>query len=162
MSFSIPPSLSSPQDVASLQAELRVYADWLSHQTIKQRVSGTPATATPPATSEATAAILRDWAAQTPASAASLEALQTAIAAAVAAAPRLTITLAAPAPAPLRASLTAWCREHIAADALVSFRFNATLLGGMVIVAGSRIFDWSWRRQILEHKADIAGILRRV
>ncbi|HET8709361.1 MAG TPA: F0F1 ATP synthase subunit delta, partial [Candidatus Saccharimonadales bacterium] len=77
-------------------------------------------------------------------------------------APHLTITLAAPAPASLKQTLTAWCRQNLAPNMLVTFEFNSSLCGGMVVRYGSRMFDWSFRRQIMENKQKFPEVLRNV
>jgi F0F1-type ATP synthase delta subunit len=77
-------------------------------------------------------------------------------------APIITITLAAPAPNSLKKTLIDWCRKNIAPNALIDFRFNATMLGGMVVQYGSRIYDWSFRRQILAARDKFPEILRNV
>ena len=74
----------------------------------------------------------------------------------------MSITLAAPAGAGLKRTLAEWCRQNIDENLLVHFDFNATLLGGMVVNYGSRIFDWSFRRRILEDRAKFPEVLRRV
>ena len=74
----------------------------------------------------------------------------------------VTITLAAPATSEIKKTLVNWCRHNISADILVSFQFNATILGGMVVRHGSRVFDWSFKRQILAARANFPEVLRRV
>ena len=76
--------------------------------------------------------------------------------------PTITITLAAPPTADIKADLVAWCRKNLAPDMLVNFKFNGLLLGGMVIRYGSHIFDWSFRRQILENRHKFPEVLSRV
>jgi len=62
----------------------------------------------------------------------------------------------------IQKNLVNWCRENIAPNILITFQFNATLLGGMVIRHGSNIFDWSFRRQILAARNNFPEVLRRV
>jgi hypothetical protein len=170
-------SVSSPQDVAALLDEVRSYARWASHSLIKQRVVSRPATVQANATDETAPVLtpgakilLAAWAAQTAddgsgsraLTPASLDALVEELQAIIETAPTLSITLAAPPSASIKKSLVAWCRTNIAADALISFSFNATLLGGMVVRFGSHVYDWSFRRQILENRNKIPEVLRRV
>jgi F0F1-type ATP synthase delta subunit len=77
-------------------------------------------------------------------------------------APRVTVTLAAPAPNSLKQTIALWFRENIAPNTLVNFKFNSTILGGMVVVYGSRIYDWSFRRQILVSREKFPEVLRNV
>ena len=77
-------------------------------------------------------------------------------------APLITITLAAPATKDVKQALVSSCRSHIADDALVTFKFNSSLCGGMVLQHGSRVFDWSFRRQILANRTKFTEVLRSV
>jgi F0F1-type ATP synthase delta subunit len=70
--------------------------------------------------------------------------------------------LAAPPSNGIKKTLVAWCRKNIATDILVNFDFNSTLLGGMVVRYGSHVFDWSFRRKILEEHSKFPGVLRNV
>jgi F0F1-type ATP synthase delta subunit len=45
---------------------------------------------------------------------------------------------------------------------LVTVRFNSTIAGGMVVRLGSRMYDWSWRRLLMEQRSNYAEVLRRV
>ena len=77
-------------------------------------------------------------------------------------APTITITLVAPAPAEVKKTLVAWCRQSLHPDMLVSLRFNATILGGMVVRSRSQIYDWSWKRSIMNNRHRFAEVLNRV
>lgn len=156
----LPPAVSSPQDLQILVLELRQYAEWLRDSEIKQRYS-TAQQLPVPQVSEAGVQLLR----QAPRGATAeltVEGLVTLLETCQATAPSLTITLAAPASAGLKRTLTAWCREHVSPQALVDFRFNGTLLGGMVVHCGSHIYDWSFRRQILANRHVFPEVLRHV
>jgi hypothetical protein len=151
----------SPQDLKVTVLEVRKYAHWFSQSLIKTKVAG-GGYSNPPQISQAAAILINELAAQKPLSTeildgfiASLEKLETTL-------PRITIILAAPAPASLKKTLVAWCRQNINPNILVEFRFNSTLLGGMVIRYGSRVDDWSFRRQILAARGRFPEVLRRV
>src|SRR3977135_1279699 len=145
MKLKLPASISSPQDLADLLAEVQQYARWFAHESIKKRVAtkyATDAPLKPPAVAE----ILRNWEGEKPVNQQSLDTLIETLKTYKTTAPSLTITLAAPATGGLKATLVAWCRENIAPNVLVTFQFNSTLLGGMIVRYGSRVFDWSFRR----------------
>lgn len=161
MKLLLPNSVSSPQDLMALTFEVREYASWFSHNTIKHQ-AGAKRGSQAPALSAAALEVLRSWNAQKPITGDTLVELVTALEDFKETAPSLTITLAAPAGGDLKQTLVTWCRENIAPNVLVSFRFNATLLGGMVVRYGSRIFDWSFRREILEQHAKFPEVLRNV
>lgn len=161
MKLLLPNSVLSPQDLEALTFEIREYASWFSHNTIKHQAGASRGTKAPELTAAALE-VLRNWNAQKLLDQATLAELGAALEDFKASAPSLTITLAAPAGGDLKQTLVTWCRENIAPNVLISFRFNATLLGGMVVRYGSHIFDWSFRREILEHHAKFPEVLRRV
>jgi hypothetical protein len=161
MKLQLENSISSPQDLKGVILEVREYARWYRHNAIKKQVRAGHA-AEQPELSPAAAALIRSWGTKDPLSSRSLDSLITTLEGYQASAHQLTITLAAPPTSGLKKTLVAWCRENVAPDVLVNFEFNATLLGGMVVRSGSRIFDWSFRRQILDAHANFPEVLRRV
>lgn len=161
MKFKLPSTVSSMQDLNSLILEVHDYARWLAHEEIKQRVSGSRSSHAP-LTSPATEEVLARWVAAHPLSRSSLDILIKTLENHKATAPTLTLTLAAPPTGGMKATLVSWCRDTIAPDVLVTFSFNGTILGGMVIRYGSRVFDWSFRRQILDNRSKFPEVLRRV
>lgn len=74
----------------------------------------------------------------------------------------ITITLAAPASGDIKQSLVSWCRKNLHDGILVNFSFNSNLLGGLIVRMGSHIYDWSWRRQLLESTPKFTEALARV
>lgn len=154
-------AIISPQDLTAAMLEVREYARWFNQATIRQKLkAGEPVD--PPGASPAVVDLLKAWAADKPLDAKRLDDLLDELADWQDRAPHVKLTLAAPAPTPVRRDLAAWCRTNIDPEALLSFNFNATLLGGMVISCGSHIFDWSFRRQILESRGKFPEVLRRV
>lgn len=161
MKLQLPNSVSSSQDVMALANEVRTYGQWFSHNAIKAHVHakrGTP----PPVVSPAAMDLIRFSSGKKLLSQKNLDDLVVALEDFKNSAPSLTITLAAPATNDVKHTLVSWCRENIAPNILVSFQFNSTLLGGMVVRYGSHVFDWSFRRQILAAKANFPEVLRRV
>lgn len=161
MKLQLPSSVSSARDVTSLMFEVREYAQWFSHNVIKQRVGSKKMTDQPELTPVA-AELIRNWGAKEQLSQKRLDELLEELENFKKSAPVLTVTLAAPAPGEVKQNIVAWCRENIAPNVLINFRFNSTILGGMVVRHGSRVFDWSFRRQILTNKEKFAEVLRRV
>jgi len=157
----LPDTISSPQDLLALTIDVRTYARWFSHNTIKAKASATRGSQAP-AISPVTLELIRSWTGQALLTQQSLDELIIALEKFRDTAPTLTITLAAPAGGELRKVLVAWCRANIAPNVLVSFRFNATLLGGMVVRYGSRVFDWSFRREIIASRTKFTEALRNV
>lgn len=161
MRLKLPEQVSSTQDLKALIIEIRQYARWYGQTAVKQQVTG-HRDSDLPIVSPAASALLNDWGGGKPLSRESLDELIKSLSEYEATAPKLTITLAAPAPGSLRKSLLAWCRQNIDENILVNFKFNATILGGMVVNFGSHVYDWSFRRQILAAREKFPEELRRV
>lgn len=157
----LPESIFSRQDLAAATLEVREYARWFAHEEIKRR-AGATSTSTQPSISAAAEQIIREWKAVAPFSRARFDELLAILEDYKNSAPSLTFTLAAPPTNGIKTQLAKWCRENIAPHVLVSFKFNSSLLGGMVVQSGSRILDWSFRRQVLDNRGRFAEILRNV
>lgn len=161
MKLRLPDSISSSQDLVAVLLELHDYAKWFSHNAVKERVHAKHASL-PPTLSPAALDLVRQASTKALLNQKQLDDLVQSLEQYKNTATKVTITLAAPPTADIKKTLVAWCRAHIAPDVLISFQFNATLLGGMVIRSGSHIFDWSFRRQILQAKDTFPEVLRRV
>lgn len=161
MNLSLPNTIASPQDLASLLSEVKEYAKWFSHASIKQKVAGS-APANPPELSVAANELIRGWSQNNPLDRESFDKLVNGLESYTKSSPLITFTLAGPVSGELKKKLVGWCRENIAPNILVTFRFNATLLGGMVVQLGSSVFDWSFKRQILNNRQHFPEVLRRV
>lgn len=161
MSLILPSSVSSTQDVTALSLEVQTYAKWYSQyaNAAKMKVAyKEPQPDITPVASE----LIREWGKQNPLTPASLDQLIKELAHKTKSAPIMTITLAAPATSDVKSALVSWARENINPDVLITFRFNSTILGGMVVRVGSRIFDWSFRRAILNERQKFREIISRV
>ncbi len=161
MKLNLQNTVFTPQDLGALIAEVRRYARWFAQASIKSKVTG-KAPAESLSISEAAGAVIRETAAGQPLSQKMLEELIVALENIEKTSPRITITLAGIPGNVLKKALTEWCRKNVSPDILVDFRFNATILGGMVVQHGSRIHDWSFRRLILSNRAQFPEVLRRV
>jgi ATP synthase delta (OSCP) subunit len=159
--LSLPDTIASPQDLMQVMLEVKQYAKWYAHESIRQRVSkkkGAPA----PSLSASARQVITDWNEITELSTRSFSTLITTLESYARHTETITITLAAPAPPSVKQPLVAWCRHNISPQIFVSFQFNSTLLGGMVVRHGSRVFDWSFKRQLLAASATFPEVLRRV
>jgi hypothetical protein len=160
MKIKLPDTVASAQDINSLIIELRDYNRWLTHETIKHQV-GKGHASPAPEISASTQEVIRNLKQTTPTSH-DIDELIKSIDDQKKAAPSLVMTLAAPPSASLKSELVFWCRKNVDPNVLVTFMFNSTLLGGMVVRYGSHIFDWSFRRQILANRSKFPEVLRRV
>ncbi|MEO6727959.1 MAG: F0F1 ATP synthase subunit delta [Candidatus Saccharimonas sp.] len=157
----LPESISSPSDITGLILEVRSYAQWYGQYVNAQR-AGSRYKSAQPELSDIAGEVIRTWAKEAPLTAeridehiSNLEHIQKT-------APVITITLAAAATAEVKRALVTWCRAHIHEEILVTFRFNATILGGMVVRYGSRVYDWSFRRAIMSERQRFPEVLSRV
>lgn len=159
--MNLPSSVSSLQELNVLGLELREYSKWFAHNAIKERVHAKNGTQ-PPTLSPGASDLIRTASAGKLLSQTILDKLIKDLETLKKTAPSATITLAAPVNKETKQSLVTACRAHIENNLLVTFKFNSTLCGGMVIQYGSRVFDWSFRRQILENRAHFTEILKSV
>jgi hypothetical protein len=157
----LPDTISSDEDLMGLIIEIRNYAKWFNQYRNAARAHVAYTEQQPQLSPEALATLKAssDTAELT---SGLLDALIQELEYTKAHAKLMTITLAAPATNEVKKSLVAWARAHIAPDILISFRFNSTLLGGMVVRFGSRIFDWSFRRTILNERYRVGEVLKHV
>jgi hypothetical protein len=154
-------NIYSREDLREVILEVKKYAGWYAQTAIKMQVTKNN-TYEEPAFSPVAVSIINQWAKENPISPKSLDALIQSLEDYAESAPVITITLAAPVPNSLKRVLVEWCRKNIAPNALIDVRFNATMLGGMVVQYGSHIHDWSFRRQILAERGKFPEVLRRV
>lgn len=161
MNVRLPETIASSQDLSSLILEIRGYSKWLTHESVKNKVTK-GAIAPAPQMSEAAIMMLRSVSADKRLSSSGVDELLTTLEAYKQKAPSITLTLAGFPPQVLKNELVAWCRKNIDASVMVNFQVNSTLLGGMVVRYGSRVFDWSFRRALLANAAKFPETLSRV
>jgi len=157
----IPASVSSPSDITTLILEVRAYAQWYGQYANAQR-TGSRYKTPQPELSEVASEVIRAWAKEAPLTSARIDELTANLEHIQKTAPVITITLAAAATTEVKRALVTWCRAHIHDDILVTFRFNATILGGMVVRYGSRVYDWSFRAAIMNGRRRFPEVLSRV
>lgn len=160
MSVKLPATISSPQDLTALVLELKEYGRWAAHEAIKKRVNAKH-TSEAPQLSKAAEELLRQVG-KKELNRQHIDELITTLEHYRATAPTLTVTLAAPPTGGIKTTLVTWCRDNIAPNVLVNFQFSSAILGGMVVRSGSHIFDWSFRRQLLESRGKFPEVLRNV
>lgn len=67
-------------------------------------------------------------------------------------APSVHVLLAATPSAELKEQITNWFRTQVAANMLITFTVRRDLGGGVMVRAGSHIYDFTFRKKILDHK----------
>lgn len=77
-------------------------------------------------------------------------------------APMVRVTLPGLPSPKLRIELVSWFRKEIHPQVLVSFSLNRLLAGGMVLRAGSSIYDFSFSGALLKQRSKLADMFRGV
>ncbi|HSH31644.1 MAG TPA: hypothetical protein VK963_03190 [Candidatus Saccharimonadales bacterium] len=77
-------------------------------------------------------------------------------------APVVHLTLPDLAGASLKQQLVAWIRANLSPHSLVAFHHNRALAGGMVVRTANHIYDFSFRKRLLDQRAAIARIIKNV
>jgi len=162
MKLSLPSSVASRQDFKTVISDVRKFGSWAGQRAIKIKVSGESTVSSQPVISQAAADLINQWRTDKETNQKNLDGLIKALENLAGASPHVTITLAAPAPAKLKQEIVAWFRKNVGPNMLVDFKFNATMLGGMVVHYGSHVFDWSFKRQIMGARAKFPEILKNV
>lgn len=161
MKLNLPESVYSPQDIAGLIIELHDYNRWFSSQAILKRTHAS-LNSEQPSISSVSMGLINSLETKNGISQHDIDELISTLEKLRSSLPVITVTLAAPATRDVKKTIVIWCRKNISDNILVNFGFNATLLGGMVIRSGSHIFDWSFKRQILENRAKFPEVLKNV
>lgn len=161
MKLILPDSISSPQDIAELIMELHEYSRWVGQEAILDRTHAKHSVEAP-TLSAACKGLISAFSDKNSLNQADLDELITSLEGLKNSLPVINITLAALPTNDVKKTLVNWCRQNLADNILVNFSFNATLLGGMVVRFGSHIYDWSFRRQILQNRARLPEVLRNV
>jgi hypothetical protein len=156
VSLKLPASIVSEQDLSSLSVEIHDCVKWLSHEAIKKK-SGSKVAGSPPHMSEAAAQLIHEYGA----SQEKLDELVLDLEQLLKSARIVTITLPVYPSTTLKLQLVTWFRKEVSDDVLLNFSSNRALLGGMVIRVGSRVFDWSYRRLVLDAEDKFTEVFHR-
>lgn len=162
MNPNLPPSIVSAQDLTLVIREIQDYTAWATHETIKHKTGiKKQMTEQPPLTPAATT-IVSNWGHSKGATAESYRQLIETLERFARSAPSITITLAGPPPQKVKEGIVKWCRDNLSSNIFVTFKFSRTLLGGMVVRAGSRVYDWSLHRRLMEDGRKFTEVLKNV
>jgi ATP synthase delta (OSCP) subunit len=91
-----------------------------------------------------------------------IDALATELEEMVAHGPRVSLTLAGLASHHLREELVGWLRTNLKANLLVDFHVNPDIAGGLMVRTTNHVYDFSFRRHLLEDTARFTRIFDRV
>ena len=156
--FELPAAVYSPELVDSVRYEIEHYLAWYRENKIHKTV-GAPAVGEPDHSSE-TAMVIEAWAARQPLTVASLEALLEYLRELKL--PIAHVTLAALPNHTQRQQLVDWFRTTVGPNVLISFVGDRNLGGGIVLRTPNRVFDYSWKQRLMEGRAKLAEVVRRV
>ncbi len=158
MKLNLGENIISPADLRSLIEEVEAYAAYSRHRHIQARAGARPTKNTPRISETANEFL----AANKPKDGYKLRDLDRLIAELEQRyhkSPQARITLADIASTGLKLSISNWLRLNVNESVLIDFRSDSTILGGMIVVVGSHIYDWSMRRQLLETKNKLIDLV---
>jgi hypothetical protein len=139
----------SGEDLRSVIEELKDYQDFIRHGHIRQHVSKRAGSKSGPDLSRGASEMLSQAMEHHPLNLEELDHLISELEAVYIKALQLKIILAAVPNGAIKRLLTSWIRQNLNDYSLIDFSYNQSLLGGMVVMIGSRIFDFSLRRELL-------------
>jgi hypothetical protein len=156
----LPLDLYSPEQLSAIIIELRGHISSLRDASVRAKAAH--ATAPEPAhTSALLLGVLRE-SGVTPTDQPESEKLLKDLEAIRNKAPAVHLMMAALPNRDLKRKLTDWFRAEIHPYALLTFAVRADIGGGIIIQAGSHVYNWSFREQILSHKSRISEIYNSV
>lgn len=161
MKIKLDEDIASVHDLQAVITELKDYSKWQSHNSMRKLLKSRHETQSP-YISDAAKNMMRQFGDKDLSNRSSLDQLISTLEHFAKKAPSIMITLAAPPTHIIKKQLVNWCRDNLSHSILVNFEFRSGLLGGMVVRNGSHIYDWSFRRQILEAGPKFPEVLRNV
>lgn len=157
----LPVDLYSPDQLGIIILEAGNHSSVLRDAAVRVQTTGTPDAVEPLHTSALLTGILHGNG--LPANDhASMEALSKGLKLIRTQAPVAHLTLAALPNRSLKRQLTEWFRKEINPYMLLTFAVRTDIGGGVVLRVGSRIYDFSFRQQIVGNKHRIAEIFENV
>lgn len=156
--FELPPAVYSPALVESVIYDIQYYLDWYHQNQIRKKV-GASAKEEPTHSAE-TVVVIEAWLHGQPATLDSLKALLVHLRALEL--PEVHIMLAALPNRAQRESLVNWFRSNVSPHLLLSFVADRNLGGGLVVRTPNRVFDYTWKQQLIAGRNKLAGILKNV
>ncbi len=156
----LPVDLYSPDQLGAIILELRSYIAALHDALVRDQVAHTQNVAAPH-TSALLMGVLRS-ANVSPTDQAEVEKVLKELEAIRSKAPAAHLMMAALPNRELKRRLVEWFRDEIHPYMLLTFATRTDIGGGVVIQAGSHIYNYSFREQILGHKNRISEIYNSV
>lgn len=156
--FELPSAVYSTQLLESVIYDIQYYLDWIRQNQIRKKVGAKPKEE--PNHSAETVLVIEAWLQGRPATLESLESLLKHLKDLKL--PEVHIMLAAMPNRTQREQLVKWFRNNATPHLLLSFVADRNLGGGIVVRTPNRIFDYSWRQELVAGRDQLAEIVRRV
>ena len=161
MMLKLTEDINSAEDLKAVIEEITEYRTYFRHTQIKSKFKNGVSRGDPDL-SVAAVELMTQAKGTKPITLPEIDQLLTELEKLYAKAPKIRVVLAAaPTPA-IKKTLSQWIRKNIAELILIDYRFDSTILGGMIVIFGSHIYDWSLRREILASKDKLNEILAHV
>ncbi|HEY2003519.1 MAG TPA: F0F1 ATP synthase subunit delta [Candidatus Saccharimonadia bacterium] len=156
--FNLPAAVYSPQLLEAVTYDIERYLDWYRDAEVRKTV-GAKVTEEPTHSAE-TALVIEAWLAGRPATVELLEELVAYLK--NLRLPEVHIMLAAMPNRAQRTALVDWFHNNTTQQLLLSFVADRNLGGGVVIRTPNRVFDYTWKQELLNGRDKLAEILKRV
>jgi hypothetical protein len=151
----LPLDLYSPDQLGIVMLELRDHINAMRDKAVREKETGQPEE--PPHVSALLLGVMHGAGVRSEDQAAQEE-LQRSLQMIREKAPVAHITLAALPPRTLKRQLIEWFRTQINPYCLLTFSTRTDIGGGIVLRAGSKVYDFSFRHQIVGNKERISAI----
>lgn len=156
--FELPSAVYSPALLESVVYDIQFYLDWIRQNKIRSKV-GAKAKAAPSHSAE-TELVIESWLVGQPATIESLGELLDHLRGLNL--PEAHLVLAALPNRAQRETLVNWFRANCSSQLLLSFVADRNIGGGVVVRTPNRVFDCTWKQQLVEGRSKLAEILKRV
>lgn len=156
--FQLPAAVYSPQLLESVVFDIQTYLDWYHQNQIRLKVGAKPKGE--PNHSDETVVTIEAWLQGKPPTLESLQALVDHLRKLDL--PEIHVMLAALPNRAQRQQLVDWFRNNATPKVLLSFVADRNLGGGIVVRTPNRVFDFTWKQELVAGRDKLAGILKRV
>lgn len=158
ITFKLPAAVYSPQLLESVIFDIQNYLDWIRQNQIRKQVGAKPKDE--PNHSDETVLVIKAWLDGKPNTLEAIEGLLNHLRELKL--PQVHVMLAALPNRAQRLALVDWFHNNASQELLLSFVADRNLGGGIVVRTPNRVFDFSWKQELIEGRSKLAEILRRV
>lgn len=162
MSFNLPESLYSVDQLSLCSDELRQYAEVLRQAQNQKKVGSAQVKIVLPDLSAASYDLIEALPKSRRLDVEVIDGVCDILDNWLVAAPVVNITLPAPATRSLKTELVSWFRNNVGQQIVLSFHVNPDIAGGMVVRTTNQVHDFSFRKQLLASPEKIVTVIERV